>query len=345
MAISSFNVNSYTRNQPELRIPQPPIVAKRSPGNNDRYAISQEWINTLTNAVFILTSYVGGIPTWSDITGAAGTFSSITVTTGPNSILGTTTINGSGTASTNIGTGTNSGVTTIGNTATAGSGVAINVGSGNFVVTGGGNVISIGADNAANTLLLGTLTNGASTSIDGGNSTGVGSAAITLATAAAGDIQIGLSSQTGAIHLGNSTVGNTVNISNAVNTGADVVNIAAGASGANSTVNILSGNATAGTQTLNALTGTRAGAVNIGTGAAAHVITVGSSTAGNITHLNSPITSLPGPVFVYTGAGSPANGLALHVGDLYINTTAATAATRMFIATGVGAWTNVTCAA
>jgi len=54
---------------------------------------------------------------------------------------------------------------------------------------------------------------------------------------------------------------------------------------------------------------------------------------------------LPGPVQVISGAGAPATGLALHIGDLYINTTAASATTRLYIATAVGTWTNVTCAA
>jgi len=70
----------------------------------------------------------------------------------------------------------------------------------------------------------------------------------------------------------------SVNVANAANTGALVTNINSGASGANSTVNILAGNGTAGTQTLNALTGTRAGVANIGTGAAAHTLNLLSST-------------------------------------------------------------------
>lgn len=53
----------------------------------------------------------------------------------------------------------------------------------------------------------------------------------------------------------------------------------------------------------------------------------------------------PGPINMVTGAGAPDNGLAVNVGDIYINTTAATAETRMYIATGAGAWTNFTCAA
>lgn len=66
------------------------------------------------------------------------------------------------------------------------------------------------------------------------------------------------------------------------------------------------------------------------------------SAAGNV---NCVSINLAGPIQIITGSGAPGNGLALHVGDFYINRTAATAATRLYVATGVGAWTNVTCAA
>jgi len=85
--------------------------------------------------------------------------------------------------------------------------------------------------------------------------------------------------------------------------------------------------------------------IDIGNAAGANVITIGHATSGNITTLASPITALPGPVYIYTGAGAPSNGLALHVGDIYLNTTAASATTRMYIATAASTWTNVTCAA
>lgn len=61
--------------------------------------------------------------------------------------------------------------------------------------------------------------------------------------------------------------------------------------------------------------------------------------AGNVL---AQAINLAGPVQILTGAGVPANGLALNTGDLYINTAAATATTRLYIATGVGAWTFFT---
>jgi hypothetical protein len=120
--------------------------------------------------------------------------------------------------------------------------------------------------------------------------------------------------------------------------GSAVTNIGVGGTGA---VNI--GNTTGNTAVTGSLSTTTT--VTAGTG-----ITV---TAGNITASDGNLVlstaatyiSLPGPVFIRSGAGAPASGLALHVGDMYINTTAATAATRLYIATASSTWTNVTCAA
>lgn len=78
-----------------------------------------------------------------------------------------------------------------------------------------------------------------------------------------------------------------------------------------------------------------------------------STAAGNITASDGNVVistagtflQLPGPVNINSGAGAPAGALALHIGDMYINTTAASATTRIYVATAVGTWTNVTCAA
>lgn len=54
---------------------------------------------------------------------------------------------------------------------------------------------------------------------------------------------------------------------------------------------------------------------------------------------------LPGGMRIVSGAGAPAGALALVAGDMYIRSDPASAVTRLYIATGPGAWTNVTCAA
>ena len=188
-----------------------PIIAKRAPTTTDYANIGQTWIYTTSNLAYILTSIVSNSSTWLllEASGGVGTFSSLTVTPGPISLTGTTTINTTGSAVTSIGTG--------------GTG-AVNIGN----ATG-------------NTAVTGSLT--ASTSL----------------TATLGNIT--------------ATNGNVV-----------------------------------------------------------------LSTATNF-------LQLPGPVNIMSGAGAPSNGLALHVGDMYINTTAASATTRLSIATAASTWTNVTCAA
>lgn len=70
------------------------------------------------------------------------------------------------------------------------------------------------------------------------------------------------------------------------------------------------------------------------------------ATAGDIS-LEGAAASyyLPDGMRITSGAGVPANGLALVIGDIYIRTNPAGAASRIYIATAVGTWTNVTCAA
>lgn len=129
-----------------------------------------------------------------------------------------------------------------------------------------------------------------------------------------------------------STVGNgAVTIGNATNTGAVTISVGTG----NFAIN---GNA----HTIAIGSDAAANTITIGNNTGATSVSIQAGTAG-IT-LTAPFVALPGPVYLYTGAGAPAGALALHVGDLYINTTAASAVTRMYIATGVGAWTNITCA-
>lgn len=135
---------------------------------------------------------------------------------------------------------------------------------------------------------------------------------------------------------GPATITGTTNINT---TGSAVTSIGTGGTGA---VNI--GNATGNT----AVTGTLTTSAGITATTGNIVATAGniSTTNGNVV-LNGAGTfiSLPGPVYIYSGAGAPSAGLALHVGDMYINTTAASAATRLYIATAASTWTNVTCAA
>jgi len=324
------------------------IRALRNPGAQDFGQYGQQWLNQANPAVPRLWVFMGGnvgSALWAELAtggGSAGVFTSLTVTPGPISLTGATTINiAAGAQNTSIGSGSNTGTLALGNSANTSSsllGSSVNIDSaaaGSINV--GTTTITTGAIAIGSSMSSGTISIGGTGASTGAVSIAPGTAAQTVNIANAAGVKT--------INIANGISGNDVNVANGANTSAQVVDIASGASGADSVVNILAGNGTAGTQTANVMTGTRAGVVNISTGAAAHVTTIGSSTAGNRTVLASPITQLPGPVYVYTGAGAPANGLALHIGDLYIRTDAGGATERMYIATAAGAWTNVTCAA
>ncbi len=107
---------SYGFEQGLIANPPFPIIAKRDPTANDgNAAIGTLWINKLTNGVFFLTSIVGNVSTWASTAGGGEIVTSITATTGPNSLTGATTINTTGAATTTIGTG-GTGAVQIGNT-------------------------------------------------------------------------------------------------------------------------------------------------------------------------------------------------------------------------------------
>lgn len=175
----------------------------------------------------------------------------------------------SGTGGLDIGVAASAQAITVGNI-TGTSSIAMLVGTGNFTLDGvAGSTYNIGASTTTGTVTIG------GTAQTGNFNLGVSSGIMAM------NLATGNGAKT--LNVATGVSGNTVNLATGVNTSAQVVNISSGASAANSTVNILSGNGSAGTQTLNALTGTRAGALNLATGAAAHVIAVGSASAGAVT--------------------------------------------------------------
>lgn len=163
--------------------------------------------------------------------------------------------------------------TTIGNPAGTGA-ILIDTPSGDFTLNGNGNEIHIGDDAAANIVSLGSTTGVASTTI----SAGTGDLTLTGATTTA--IIIGDTTQTGTITLGRSTAGQNISIGSAVNASAQIIDIANGNSGANSTVRILSGTGTTGAGTLLLGNNTRVTTASLAdvAPAAARTVTVGGGT-------------------------------------------------------------------
>lgn len=192
--------------------------------------------------------------------------------------------------------------------ATAGGGFDLKAATGTINISGDAfaNSILIGTGNAvktigiggiaANIIGIGDVQTGGSIELGAAMTTGT----ITLGSTAAqtgnfilapgsGAQTITLGNNNGAktINIGNGVSGNAISIGNGINTTAQTINIAGGASGANSTVDILSGNKTAGTSTLNLATGTGNKVVHIADSAGANTVTLGSTNTTSTTTINA----------------------------------------------------------
>lgn len=211
-----------------------------------------------------------------------------------------------GTGALDLGTNAVAHTVTIGNK-TGASAMVLDVGTGNFALDGvAGSTYTIGASTTIGTVTIG------GTSQTGTFTLGGSDGAMTMNIANADGKKT--------INIGDGVDGNDIDIGNGINTSAQTIDIANAASAANSTVNILSGNGSAGTQTCNVLGGTRAGALNLATGAAAHVITVGSASAGAVTidtAANISLDSATASNFTVTGAADLT--LASSAGSVIIN--------------------------
>lgn len=63
---SPFLPSSFTYGDaPNGGVVMPTVVATRDPGNNDKYEIGYQWINSSNDSYWVLTGYSSGIPTWS----------------------------------------------------------------------------------------------------------------------------------------------------------------------------------------------------------------------------------------------------------------------------------------
>lgn len=93
MSFKFFNPNS-----PQADVATPPIVAQIDPVTGpgaQQYPIGQMWINTVSNVVFVLTSFTNGIAFWQEtVAGAPGVFTDLTVNPGPTAITGEFRVNG-----------------------------------------------------------------------------------------------------------------------------------------------------------------------------------------------------------------------------------------------------------
>lgn len=305
----------YGLSEPLPSLAPAPIQAKRAPTTSDRgFLPGTLWINLLTNNAYILTSVVANAAQWLQISVGSGSFATISST--GQFTLDTTT----------------AAANTLGNT-TGTTSISMLVGTGGFSLDG----VPTSAYTFMPSTTSGTVNFGG-TGANTGTATlfgGTGAQAINLAASGTGakTITIGATGSVDVISIGSTT-------------GASSLALKSGSAGV-----AISG-ATVVTGALSSTTTVTAGTALIATTS----VTAGTSitaTLGNITATNGDVIlstatnkiQLPGPVFIMSGAGAPANGLAVNVGDMYINTTAASAVTRLYIATAASTWTNVTCAA
>lgn len=282
---------SYTRDGSGLYgIFAEPLVMQTSPGITDKADLGQVWINSALNVVFTLTSYSGGDAIWTTSGGGAGVFTSLTVTPGPISLTGTTTINITGSASTtSIGTG-GTGVVNIGNT------------TGTTFITG---LLTTGALTTLGTVLMNT--SGAATTTIGTGGTGavsIGNA--TGNTSITGTLTVGINIFTtnGVISAGN-------NASDA--TGATFQGLKSRAGGVITTADTLGTLLFAGFDGTQYTAGASITSVSSGTIASTRV-------AGNLQFSTHPDSALASPIvrafILSTGAmviNTPDSGVALTI--------------------------------
>lgn len=243
------------------------------------------------------------------------------ITLGGLTVAGTVNLNVTGNAATNIGNSAGSGA------------ITIDVPSGDLQINGNGNEIHIGDDAAANVLVIGSNTLAASTHIQAGTGDLLIDGAVTTA------MTMGSTSQTGLITIGRSTAGQNISIGSAVNASAQEIDIANGASAANSTVKILSGIGTAGAGVLQMANNTRVTTIDLGNiaPAAARLTTI----AGGNQAQNDTVSVLAGApsanTQIFNLLSGAASGGTQTVNIFSGNSAAATQAFNLFTGTGAGA--------
>jgi hypothetical protein len=323
---------SYGLSQAILSVNPAPIISVRNPKVNDKAKLGQIWINKTTAISFSLNRIAANSYIWGQaasnvaalVVAGAGTFGTTLDVTGLTTLIAGATLNAALTVT--IG-----GAAITGNSSVTGTfGV-----TGVTTLTGATNVV--GAITATTTITATTglrATAGGCTITAGGLTVTAGGAGISgttnINTATATTTSIGRGG-TGVLALGNITAlsslwGLNVDVKLGDHVGGQTFNVRDDANAIVSNIDS---------------TGNFVAAGRI------------SATVGNITAANGDVVIttatkgviLPGPTKIITGAGIPANALAAEIGDMYIRTDANSAVTRIYIATALNTWTNLTCAA
>lgn len=326
MAVNRRLEQAYGFGQGIYNLSPKPIVAQRAPTVSDFAEIGTIWCDQVGEATYILVKVAGNEATWLDSAGGAGTFDDLTVNPGPTDLTGDVTVTAAVASTVDIDSGTggstlsSTGLTTISSSRANSSAINLTASSGN----GGINIVAANGSVVAQYRSTGethTLTN----------------LPWTLETGT-GDINISNNGSTTDVFIGTGGGVKEVTIGSEVGTSTTALFGGTGGVVLTSPSNIeISGD-------------TQACTVHVGDGAAAKTLTVGSFTVGSTTNIFAPPTTGIGlsngaqNANILVGSGVP--GMAAPKGSLYINTTATTTTTRLYINTdGASTWTNFTTAA
>lgn len=360
----AINLSVGRLSQPFFQGPNTPIVAKRAPAATDRAPLGTFWVYPAVNGAWIITSIVANAATWSDISGGAGIFTSLTVNPGPTLIDGLFTLNAGAGNLVSIGDDATDHDVVIGST-TGVSNMTLQAGTGVLDIDGvGATDITIGASlttgpiiiggvgqNGAGVIDLGISTAGQIININNAvetaaNTVNISSGANTTATstvnigngAASSAIAVNILSGVGTggastLAMGNNTRVTTIGIGNIAPAAPRTTTIAGGNSGQNDTVAILNGNPSANTQTFSVLSGTP-------TGSSTQVLNLGAQTTHPIA-IN--IGSGTGLATTNIATGAAANVTTIGTTTAGSSVTLKTPATGVVLTTGAGNVANITC--
>ncbi len=301
MTFSPSN-NLYGFPQANTRVFPAPVVAQRSPTNNDiHYNIGQAWIDVPNQNYYGLVAKEANVATWSILSPQIGGVNILTGDTGGgiNPLGGNISLLGTANQIVTVGVdnqinfGLSNTVVAPGTLTSTG----LFTGSASATIVTGAVALNLGADAGASTINLGT---------------GSSARAINIGTGVAGS-NITMGAQTGSTFLHVNTGSGGVSFQG---TGAFTVNNAAGA--------------------INIGAGTSAQTVNLGTGVAAKTVNLGSTTTTSTTTINAGsggiiLNGALAHVYVATGAKGLAGTATLTSGTVVVATQAITSSSKIIV--------------
>lgn len=294
-----------------------PIVSVRNPTASDVAAISTLWVNSTTNAYFVLTSVSAGVSNWQAQAGGSGAFASVDVTGGAGTVL---TVDAGG--DTDLG----GDLAVAGNTSLTGDLTVTGdfVANGDFDITSANAFSFISTANVSPAVLLQTnggttetmqLTVSQGTAADSLDLTSVSGGILIETTNSVSGSSIALNANSGGYQL-SGVVTSSINVTGAgqdIQLNATGGSIAATATESTAGAVTIAASGVAGTVLMSGAGGMTlsttnsaisvqpgTGALNLATAAAANTTTIGNVTAGSAVNIN---TGTGGFAVTTTGTG------------------------------------------